>query len=199
MAIKKRTLKQDLLWLRWPLLLLALVIAGAGINYVMAFDFRNQMQRQEFQASADLDLISGQVREIEIAEEIIVNNIDRFNSMVQASILDEEDRVGLLEEIRTIRDRHQLFPITVEIREQERLLLNYGEDVELPEEQVSLRSSVIQITLPLLHEVDLMRFLEDFTGGGRLIVTNECSIRETVSAMESNLDPVQHQLADCIF
>lgn len=199
MALKNRRIKEDLLWLKWSLVLLALVITMASGSYLSAFYFRNDMQREEFNIVSAIDLISGQVREIESSERIIVNNIDRFNSMVENSILDEEDRVALLEEIRTIRERHQLFPISVEIREQDRQLLNYDPGVEFPDEQISLRSTRIQVQLPLLHEEDLIRFLADFLGSGRLLVSESCSIEGTVPVDSENLQNAEHQLATCDF
>ncbi|MCH7816851.1 MAG: hypothetical protein IIC60_09820 [Proteobacteria bacterium] len=199
MPLKRRQLKDDLLWLKWPLILLAVVLSVAISSYVSAFYFRNDMQRQEFDAFSAFDLLSGQVREIESAERIIVNNIDRFNSMAATSLMDEENRVDLLEEIRAIREEHQLFPIGVEIQEQNRILLSYTSDIEFPDEQISLRSSQIQIRLPLLHEEDLARFLADFLGGDRLIVSNRCTINETVIAEDNFLEIREHQLAICDF
>ncbi len=199
MALKPRELKDDIMWLKWPLVLLVLVFIVAISSYVSAIYFRNDMQRQELNARSNLELISGQVHEIESSESIIVSNIDRFNSMVANSILDEENRVDLLEEIREIREKHQLFPISVDIREQERLLLTYASDVELPEEQISLRSSSIQIQLPLLHEEDLTRFLADFLGSGRLMFINRCNIASLAVSEADLLELVQHQLATCEF
>ncbi len=199
MALKRQPLKDDLLWLKWSLIFLGLVLLVTVSSYTSAIYFRNDMQRQEFDALSELDLISGQLREIESAERIIVNNIDRFNSMAANSIMDEENRVDLLEEIRTIREMHQLFPISVEIREQDRLLLTYASDVEFPDEQISLRSSSIQIQLPLLHEEDLTRFLADFLGSGRLMISNRCSIDALVVGEDDLLGLVQRQLATCNF
>lgn len=199
MPLKRRQLKDDLFWLKWPLIFLVLVIGATVSSYVSAFYFRNEMQRQEFDAVSKLDLISGQVREIESSERIIVSNIDRYNSMAASSILNEENRVDLLEEIRTIREDHQLFPISVEIREQDRILLTYAADVESPDEQISLRISNIQIQLPLLHEEDLTRFLADFLGSGRLMLSNRCSIDALAVAEADLLELVQHQLATCNF
>ena len=199
MALKRRHLKDDLAWLKWPLILFVLIAVAATISYVSAIYFRNEMQRQEQQAMSSVDLISAQVREIESSELIIIENIDRFNNMVANSILDEENRVELLEELRTIREKHQLYPISVDIREQERLLLTYASDVESPEEQISLRSSRIQIQLSLLHEEDLMLFLADFLGSGRLMFNSSCSINGLNVAEDALLEFVAHQLATCDF
>jgi hypothetical protein len=143
--------------------------------------------------------MTGQVQDVEGSERIIVNNIGRFNNMVVATVMDEENRVGLLEEIRAIRDRHQLFPISVEIQEQVRLLLEYGPGIEFPDEQISLRSSQIEIQMDLLHEEDLTRFLDDFLGSGRLMINNSCSIRELLISENNFLKHVEHQTASCEF
>ncbi len=199
MALPQRTLKQDLRWLLWPITLFMIVLLGSIANYFLAFGFQEDRQRTEFNVLAELDLVSGQVREIERAEEIIINNIDRYNRMVEDTVMDEEDRVALLEDVRKIREEHQLFPITVELFEQERLELSYGPEVETPDEQLSLRLSRIQVLLPLLHEADLQRFLNDFTGGGRLVLTNQCEINQTASVNDIGLQPLQHQMASCEF
>ncbi|MEQ8956075.1 MAG: hypothetical protein RL120_18250, partial [Gammaproteobacteria bacterium] len=85
------------------------------------------------------------------------------------------------------------------IREQDRILLEYPPDVAFPDDQVSLRASQVEISLPLLHEGDLMRFLNDFLGTGRLLVTDECSIAEALREVSDELEVVAHQVATCNF
>lgn len=199
MPLKPRQLKEDLLCLKWQLIFLVLITGAVISSYVAAFYFRNDMQRLEVNALSAFDLVSGQVREVERSEQAIIDNIDRFNSMAANTIMDEENRVVLLEEIRTIRERHRLFPVSVEIREQDRYLLPYPAGVENPDEQISLRSSLIRIQLPLLHEQDLTRFLADFMGSGRLVVGDRCTIEGRALPEDDLLEIVEHQLATCNF
>lgn len=150
-------------------------------------------------ALGDFDLLTGQVEAIAESERIIIENIENFNSMVANSVLDEEDRVALLQDIGSIRQRYNLFPISVEISEQQRTVLEYNAAVEFPDEEISLRGTVIGISLPLLHEADLERFLADFLRTGRLIVSSECSIRELVLEERDQMSVVPHQIANCEF
>lgn len=199
MASKKRRLKEDLMWLKWPLSLLFVVTCIAVGLFVSANIYQSDLQRLEVNTLGEFDLVTGQVEAIAASEQIIVENIERFNTMVANSVMDEEDRVGLLQEIGVIRTRHQLFPMEIEISEQQRSLLDYGEGVEFPDEEISLRASIVSINLPMLHEGDLTNFLNDFLSTGRLIITSSCDIREVVLEERDLLALVPHQLAQCEF
>ena len=199
MALKKRSLKHDMLWLRWPLSLLGIVVAASIALFVSASMFRNELQRDEFNALSDFDLISGQVAEIEQAERVITDNIGRYNSMVANGVMQEENRVQLLEDITNIRQRHLLFPMNVEIGEETRLFIPYPEEVDFPDDQITLRESLVNVSYSLLHEEDLTRFLTEFLDSGRLLVPTRCSVTAALESEEMALEVVQHQLANCSF
>lgn len=199
MAAYRRNLKDDLAWLKWWLILLGISFAIVIGGYWAALYYRGEMRRLEFGTRSNFDVITQEVTQIEESERIIVENIDRFNSIVADRLLDEEDRVSLLEDIRRIRNRLRLFPIDVEVREQNRRVLDYGEGIEYPDEQISVRSSAVLLRLPLLHEEDLTRFLSAFLNTGRLMVATSCTI--TASAVDSSgtLEVVERQIANCEF
>ena len=199
MALTPRQLKQDVLWLKWPLIM-AVVLICLCIGVIVSSDlYRDSMQRREQQAFGELDLLSGQVQAIAESERIIIENIESFNTMVANSVMDEEDRVAILSEIGTIRTRHKLFPISVQISEQQQIALEYDAAVEFPDEEISVRTTLISLSLPLLHEEDLTRFLADFLRTGRLIVTSRCNISALALLPEDELSMVPHQIADCDF
>lgn len=197
MALKRRRFNDDVFWLRWPLIFLGLSVCMAIGVWWTASSYRNSMQREELNTLGQLDLLTGQVREIEEAERIIVDNIDRFNSMVDRGLLEEENRVALLDEIAAIRNRYDLYPITIEIGEQDRILIPYRTEVDFPEEQVTLRASAINLQLPLLHEGDLTRLLERLLASGRLLVVDSCSMRYALETEELFMTLVPHQMATC--
>ncbi|MCG8412729.1 MAG: hypothetical protein MI746_00785 [Pseudomonadales bacterium] len=199
MALRRRNWREDVRWLRWPLSLLAVVIVASISLYISASIFRNDMQRQEFNALSDLDLLNGQVDEIEQAEQVIVNNIGLYNSMVANGIMAEEDRVNMLEAITQIRERYYLFPINVSIGEQDRLLLEYPESVAFPDDQITLRNSQVQVRYSLLHEEDLTRFLRDYLAMGDLVVPSLCNVSAALEDPADRFNVVQHQIADCQF
>ena len=199
MAARRNSLKDDLAWLKWWLILLAISIAIAIGGYWAALQYRGEMQRLEFGTRSNFDVITQEVTQIEESERIIVENIDRFNAMVADRLLDEEDRVSLLEDLSRIRNRLQLFPIDVEVREQNRRILEYGEAVEYPDEQISVRSSTVLLRIPLLHEEDLTRFLGAFLSAGRLMVTTSCTITASAVDVSGALEVVERQIANCEF
>lgn len=197
MSLKRRRLEEDVLWLKWPLVLLLFVIAAAIALWWTASAYQDQMRQAEFNALSDLELLSAQVQEIEEAEQIIVNNIGVYEEMEARGLLANEDRVALLDDITSLRARYNLYPISVDIFEQDRVLIPYRTEVNFPEEQISLRSSRIQLQLPLLHEGDLARLLEGLMYSDRMIVIEECSITDALDSEFDKLTLVQHQLAAC--
>lgn len=192
-------IKDDLRWLRWRLVLLTIALVISFGLYFSALLFRNEMRRLEVGIQTNTEVLQIQLQEIEESERIIIDNIDRFNLMVADSVMDEENRVVLLEDISRIRERHSMFPIDIEIEEQERQLLAYPETVEFPNEQITLRSSQISMTLPLLHEGDLINFFADVLNTGRLLVANRCTINNSLLDEADLIALVEHQRAICEF
>ncbi|MFT7471265.1 MAG: hypothetical protein ACI8XU_001160 [Kiritimatiellia bacterium] len=199
MSTRRLNLKDDLVWLKWWLILLALSFAIVGGGYWAALYNRGEMRRLEFGTRSNFDVINQEVTQIEESERIIVENIDRFNAMVANRLLDEEDRVSLLEDIRRIRNRLQLFPIDVEVREQSRRVLEYDEGVDYPDEQISVRSSEVLLRIPLLHEEDLTRFLGAFLNTEKLMVTTSCVITASNMNTSETLEIIERQIANCEF
>ncbi len=181
------------------MILLAVVLALSIGAYFAASFYGNDMQRREFNATTDMELISVQVQEIAQEEQAVVNSIGVYNTMEANGVMGEEDRVALLEEITDIRERYLLFPISVAIGEQNRLLLEYGEDVDFPDDQITLRSSQVQVRFSLLHEEDLTRFLADIMDSGRLMVPTSCTVTAALEDPDMAREVVQHQIAACDF
>ncbi|GJM11934.1 MAG: hypothetical protein DHS20C12_03370 [Pseudohongiella sp.] len=199
MAIRRRNIKEDLAWLKWWLILFAISLAIAIGGYWYSLYYLSEVRRLELGMLSNFDVILQEVTQIEDSERIIVENIDRFNSLAEDGLMSEEDRVSLLEDVRRIRDRFRLFPIDVEISEQTSNMLEYEEGVEFPEEFISVRSSTVTVRLPLLHEEDLTRFLNAFLNTGRLLVTTSCTITESSTDPAEAMEIVAHQVSNCDF
>ncbi len=199
MSLRRRNRREDIAWLRWPITLLVISLMLSVGLYVAATLYLNEVRRLEFNATTNLDLLTGQVDEIERSEQVVVNNIGIYNTMVANGAMGEEDRVQVLEEITRIRQRNLLFPMNVSIGEQDRVLLPYPETVEFPDEQITLRISPVQVRYPLLHEEDLTRFLNEFLALGDLMVPSRCGMAMALEDPADAARVVQHQLADCEF
>ena len=197
MSLGRRQFDQDLVLLKWHLVLLGLVLVGSIALYVGAVYYRNEMRRAEYAFEVNYDSINNELQQIESERTTILQYIDAFNIMARRGILEEENRVGLLEDIRLLRNRHRLFPIEVQIREQDRIVLQYPLEVENVEEVISLRASMVQIRMPLLHEADLTRFLQDLLLTGRLLVVDECIIEELPVESDEFFEYTEHAIGSC--
>lgn len=199
MALRKRNYQDDMRWLRWPIVVLVISLASSIGLYVGASMYLDEVRRNQFNATTDLDLLVGQVDEIATSEQIVVNNIGIYNRMVANGAMGEEDRVRLLEAITAIRERNLLFPIGVTIGEQDRMLLPYPETVDFPDEQITLRTSQVQVRYSLLHEEDLTRFLDEYLSLGDLMVPSRCLVSMALEDPSQINEVVQHQIAECDF
>lgn len=199
MALRKRNYQDDMRWLRWPIVVLVISLASSIGLYVGASMYLDEVRRNQFNATTDLDLLVGQVDEIATSEQIVVNNIGIYNRMVANGAMGEEDRVRLLEAITAIRERNLLFPIGVSIGEQDRMLLPYPETVDFPDEQITLRTSQVQVRYSLLHEEDLTRFLDEYLSLGDLMVPSRCLVSMALEDPSQINEVVQHQIAECDF
>ncbi|MEX2130474.1 MAG: hypothetical protein WD772_03230 [Pseudohongiellaceae bacterium] len=197
MSLGRRVLQQDLFLLKWQFILMGLVLMTAIGLYAGALYYRNDMRRDEFIFRTNFDNINNELQQIEEERAVILQYIDAFNIMAQRGVLEEENRVGLLEDIRLLRNRHRLFPIEVQIREQERILLQYPLEVENVDELISLRASRVQLRIPLLHEADLSRFLSDFIQTGRLLVVERCLLEQAYTKDEDFYEMTEHGIATC--
>ena len=197
--MRRRNIRDDFAWLKWWLILFGICFAIAVGGYWASLYYRTDMRRLELGTRANFDTIIQEVTQIEESERIIVENIDRYNALVENRLLDSEDRVSLLEDIRRIRNRFRLFPIDVEVSEQSSRLLEYDEEVEFPDEQILVRSSVVSLRIPLLHEEDLTRFLSAFLNAGRLMVTTSCAITNSQTIGSGAFELVERQIANCEF
>ncbi|MFM1894967.1 MAG: hypothetical protein RLZZ385_41 [Pseudomonadota bacterium] len=199
MSLGRYHYQQDAKLLKWQFTLLALVLIAVIALHVFALYLRDDARRTAVAYQANFDNVSLELEQIELAEATIRQYIDDFNVMANLGVLNEEDRVALLEDISRIRDRHSLFPIDVEIREQERVPLEFPEEVDTStlEEVISLRYSLVQLRVPLLHEGDFVKFMTDLLRSGRLMVVESCSLNETLTEMAAFYEVVEHMVASC--
>src|SRR5690606_16700136 len=106
------------------------------------------------------------------------------------------DRLAMQERFTRIRAHHNLFPIQLQIGTQSSYTLPESSGLSTP---VQLLTSVIQVSLPLLHEEDLARLLIDINEAPDLLVARECSLRLLGRDARKRLELGQHQSGSCSF
>ena len=94
----------------------------------------------------------------------------------------EEKRLDVIEHVRHIQESRKLLPITYEISPQQTFQL----DPSIQTGDLELRGSKLVVRMGLLHEIDLITFLDDLSG--KVIFRPQtCSIKAGESAKVSPL------------
>jgi hypothetical protein len=148
-------------------------------------------------ARAERDNGEVALRAIEEEEKTIRNYRERYRQLQTSGVIGDETRLELVEALGHIRERHKLYPLQFDIDQQVVIPLKEG----APENAgpfLSLRSSLIQITLPLLHEDDLTRLLQELRSVGRgIFVVEECSISRGSDSGKESLALKEHLSGVC--
>jgi hypothetical protein len=125
---------------------------------------------------------AAQIRKIKEEAETIRQYVDQYQKLQTSGVIGDEDRLELVEALGRIRSHHHLYALGFDIGKQVVIPLQES-DPKTVASPLSLRSSRIQITLPLLHEEDLTRLLDQLREVGRgLFVVEECSISGSASS-----------------
>jgi len=167
---------EELNALRGPLLLLVLVIAAAAgaIYYTQLLHQQAQtaLVRQQNQ------LREAQTRMQRSGDEksIIIQYVDQYRQLQQSGFIGDEQRINWLDALRIANERTDLFGVNYEIGVQQA----YAYAASLNPGQIALRQSVMKLDFRLLHELDLLRFLDALRAQSTgLFHLDQCLLRRT--------------------
>lgn len=168
--------KEDLLNLKWKILLAIFSICLAGGIYYGADIVNTDMNNSLRTARAELQRAQTDIDQIEEEEATIIEYIGRYQDLTDAGIVNNEDRLQLLEMFAQIRENNDLFPISVNIGEQSSLRLLYDQFEPDPGGPIDLNVTSLELSLPLLHENDLTHLLDELLSSPGLYLPEECSV-----------------------
>lgn len=196
--MKRAFWSQDMLLLKWPVLLLVICAVASVVWCGSAFKFREMAILATQAAQANREQMAGAVLKIEEEAKAIRTYRDRYDQLQTRGVIGEEERLQLVEALGRFRERHKLYAVQFEMDKQVEIPLKEGE----PEDAgpwLSLRSSQIRIGMPLLHEEDLLRLLAELRRVGRgMFVVEECSLTRTnLEAVSEVLKVNENLLASC--
>ena len=154
-------LREDLALLR-PTLLLATALLLAGLFAALFAHVRAADLRQEHeQVSARLRTAQARLGRIEVEAGEIRAATLLLQDLAARGILGEERRQAWLDQLRRIREARRLFDLQWELQASRPLETDSAAG-EVGD--VRVRASRLHIRMPLLHEEDLLHFLEDARG-----------------------------------
>jgi hypothetical protein len=168
--------KDDLLLIKGHILafVLCLLLIG-GIFWTVRY-IDNSAEAELQQARSQIDSVRSSMDRIQSAEEVAKQYIDQYQRLQMNGVVGEEDRLHLLELLSQIRAEHQLFPVSINIHEQAELALPSENNADGSGQPVKLRSSVLDISFPLLHEEDLSRLLGELLRSSWFLQPASCQI-----------------------
>lgn len=149
-------------------LTLALTLVGAGLVWWANSETRqaNEARLQAERRAAD---IRQRLRQVKTEEQEIRSKSAFYGELEARRIIGPERRLDWIELIAGIRERHQLFDISYEISQQK-------ED-GAPMGEFRLNASEMSFQLPLLHEGDLITFLDELQRRApALVQVRQCEI-----------------------
>lgn len=165
-------------------LLLSAALVGAGRTIQL------KQQDDMTQAQVQRNDASNKRRQAENDKQEIQDYQPRFVTLRERGFVGEERRLDWIEHIQHIRESRKLLPITYEISA--RQVFQVGPEVTLG--NLELRGSKMKLQMGLLHEGDLLNFLDDLKDKGFYTV-QECKVKRAGAEPESAHLPLA---AECV-
>jgi hypothetical protein len=163
----------DLRALKAPLIALIVSIAlGAGLAYYSGVVLK-QTKLALLQQQNQLHDARSRLQKSGDEKDIIVRYLSGYEYLQRLGFAGPEQRINWLDCLRLTNQQAQLFGVDYQIGTQQA----YPYANELDPGQLTLHQSVMKITLGLLHEGDLMRFLGTLAKlDAGVFSVNECTI-----------------------
>jgi hypothetical protein len=165
--------RADLSRLRLPIAL-ALLLAAIGIIFLGASErYLDEARRGQAAAKAQREEAQKRLEQVAEEEREIRNNLVYYNKMVQRGMEGAENRLDLVDSIAKIKNDRRLFEIRYNIDAQKPL--DYAGIS--PSGAVDFVTSRMRLEMLLLHEEDLLEFLQDLEASRKAFVAlRNCSV-----------------------
>jgi hypothetical protein len=133
-------------------LLAATIISLAG--WVGSWQYRKMAESEQDAAQRSLGAARAQLANARSQQQFFSENRSTYAELAAKGLFGDEKRLDWIEAINKLRDRHRIFNIDYELSPQQRMAT--------PATNVAAFVSKIDLKFTLLHEQDLLDFLDDF-------------------------------------
>jgi hypothetical protein len=166
----------DLKRLRLPMAAcVALVLAGVGC-YFAADDYLQETKKLDAATSAQRAEVQTRLASATEEEREIKANLQQYQALVARGIVGEEKRLDWIDTITAIKNERRLFSIGYSIEPQHEL--DYPGFA--PVGGVNFVVSRAKMEIQLLHEEDLLNFIDDLAKRGRSYLSvRSCDVQRT--------------------
>jgi hypothetical protein len=163
----------DLLGLKYPLAALAAMVAIGAAAVYFTDDAHEGAKRELVQQQKLLQEARTKLQRSGDEKQLIVRFLDDYHNLERVGFVGEEQRINWLDGLRLTNQQTQLFGVDYQIGAQQA----YPFASEFDPGQLVIRQSLMKVTFSLLHENDLMRFLETLAKQGvGVFAVNQCTL-----------------------
>jgi hypothetical protein len=164
----------DLQALKLPLLALVIVLAAGAAAIWYSDRLKKAARVQLSQQQALLKEARTRLQKSGDERDIIVKHLDSFRQLESSGFVGEEQRINWLDGLRLANQQADLFGVDYQIGTQK----SYPYAADFNPGQLALNQSVMQLRFRLLHEEDLMRFMNALARqGGGIFTVDQCVLR----------------------
>ena len=151
---------------------IAMIVAGAGLAWLADQQLRSATQAKA-SAGSQLQQYEGKLKQVRAEENEIREKSALYNRLRTRGIIGEEQRLDWVELIKGIKESRKLLDVQYEFAPQQAL-----ERSALP--GFSFRSSSMKLQMKLLHEGDLLNFINDLRREAKAYVrVRNCTVTRT--------------------
>ena len=155
---------------------LAMMALGGACIY-LAHNATQSAKREQTAAQAQRNDIDGKLKRVRSEEIEIKEKSALFSRLQTRGVIGDEQRLEWVELLKDIHDKRRLPELHYEIEPQRALDASPGKDYRF-------NASTMKVQLRLLHEEDLIRFLDDIRQQARaLIQIKSCSVSRQAQTM----------------
>lgn len=178
--------RDDLKRLRVPLALTATLVVLGVAALVVSSDYLDAARDAQRAARQGRTAAQDRVSKVSEEERDIRDNLKYFEQMRTRGIIGVQNRLDWIEAIAKIKNKRKLYEIKYSIEAQK--LLDYPGVISSPNAEFVV--SRMKLEMMLLHEGDLLDFLDDLQTEGRAHVNvKRCTVTRTVPATATLLQP----------
>jgi hypothetical protein len=167
---------RDLKRLRLPVAAcVALALAGVAC-YFAADDYLQDTKKLGASASAQRAEVQVRLASANEEEREIKANLQQYQALAARGIIGEEKRLDWVDTITAIKNERRLFNISYSIEPQKELdYPGFG-----PGGGVNFMASRVKMEIQLLHEEDLLNFIDDLTRRGKSYLSaRSCDVQRS--------------------
>ena len=166
--------QEDLQALRSPLLVLVIVLLAGAAAIYYSDRLKTIAGQQLVQQQGQLKEARTRLQKSGDEKDIIVRYVDEYRRLQRAGFIGEEQRINWLDALRVANQQADLFGVDYQIGTQ----APYAYAAGFNPGQIALNQSVMRLQFRLLHEIDLMRFLNALSSlGGGIFSVDQCVMR----------------------